>query len=75
MHAEIKTHAMKLIKLSLDEMEKKLTRKEMKKIMAGIADCQLYGQHCDTGQAINCCTGLSCIDFKCTIKPSDQREK
>lgn len=65
---------MKLEKLGIATMQRELTRAEMKKIMAGIADCQNYGERCDPEQQLNCCSGLSCINGKCGLKPSAPEE-
>lgn len=66
---------MQLKKLNILNIKRSLTREEMKKIMAGIADCQNYGEHCDTEQQLNCCSGLSCIDNKCDVPPAPEKSK
>lgn len=60
---------MKLEKLSFLAMQRELTRKEIKKIIAGVTDCQHYGQRCDQGQQLNSCSGL-CINNSCGMKLS-----
>jgi hypothetical protein len=31
-------------------------------------DCQSHGQSCATSQALNCCNGLICADYKCAYR-------
>jgi hypothetical protein len=55
-------------KMSLANIQGKLSRAEMKSIMAGSGACQSYGEACNSATALNCCTGLVCADFKCRHK-------
>lgn len=64
---------MKLEKLSYAGMKRELTPKERKKIMAGINDCQNYGEPCDPEKQLNCCNGLVCINGRCGL-PSELEE-
>ena len=47
-----------------------LTRKQMKNVLGGSTapGCQLYGQSCNSGTALNCCSGLVCADHICLHK-------
>lgn len=54
---------------------KKLSKEEMKHIMGGVyegdkgdGDCQERGNVCNSGTALNCCSGLVCAEFECQIK-------
>ncbi len=59
---------MKTKKLSLANIEGKLSRAEMKNIMAGSGgDCQGFDQQCSTINHLNCCTGYTCANFKCAV--------
>ncbi|MGN7823611.1 hypothetical protein HGH92_27350 [Chitinophaga varians] len=57
-----------LKKLNFRQMKQALTPEEMKKIMAGIPDCQVHAAHCDTESALNCCSGLYCEGNVCVVK-------
>ena len=60
---------MKTTKMSLANIQGKLSRAEMKNIMAGSGgDCQTHGQSCATDRQLNCCNGLVCADYKCAYK-------
>lgn len=48
-------------KMSLANIQGKLSREEMKKIMAGSGDCCLSEYSWDCSSAKPCCTGLNCV--------------
>lgn len=54
-------------KMSLANIQGKLSRAEMKNIMAGSGNCQGYDQACSTINHLNCCTDYTCANFKCQI--------
>jgi hypothetical protein len=59
---------MKTTKMSLANIQGKLSRTEMKNIMAGSGgggNCQNHGDRCATHEELNCCSGLICADYKC----------
>lgn len=57
---------MKTTKMSLNNIQGKLNRTEMKKIMAGSeAPCRTIGSPCNVQQHIICCPALVCVDFRC----------
>jgi len=65
---------MKTTKLSLANIREKLSKEQMKQILAGTdKDCQYQGDPCcqlnptPCGGIFNCCTGLACVDNTCGI--------
>lgn len=57
---------MKTKKMSLANIQGKLSRTEMKNIMAGSGDgCQGLGKACDSIYHVNCFTGYVCATNKC----------
>jgi len=52
-------------KMSLANIQGKLSRAEMKNIMAGSGGCQDLGQKCDSIYHVNCCTGYVCASYTC----------
>ncbi len=61
---------MKTTKMSLANIQGKLSRAEMKNIMAGSGDCQSRGSNCSSATHLNCCSGLVCAEFKCKLATS-----
>ncbi len=59
---------MKTTKMSLANIQGKLSRNEMKNIMAGSGNCQDHGQSCNSSVTLNCCSGLVCADYRCAYK-------
>ncbi len=58
---------MKTTKMSLANIQGKLSRAEMKNIMAGSGNCRELNQSCSTLLHLNCCTGLTCTTQGCKI--------
>lgn len=58
---------MKTQKMSLANIQGKLSRAEMKNIMAGSSSCQTVNQRCSSLISLNCCTGLTCTTEGCKI--------
>lgn len=58
---------MKRQKMSLDNIQGKLSRAEMKNIMAGTGSCQEKNQRCSTALTLNCCSGLTCTTEGCKV--------
>jgi len=56
---------MKTQKMNFANIQGKLSKNEMAKIMAGSGSCGGDGAACDTSKQINCCNGLRCTDFRC----------
>ncbi len=55
--------------MSLANIQGKLSRAEMKKIMAGSGgNCQAHNESCNSNLTLNCCSGLICADYKCQYK-------
>lgn len=52
-------------KMSLENIKGKLSRAEMKNIMAGSGDCQNKDQACSSILHVNCCSGLTCTTEGC----------
>ncbi|NLR68050.1 hypothetical protein HGH92_27340 [Chitinophaga varians] len=50
---------------TLSITQQAMDREAMKKIRAAVADCQRYGEACNTEQQLNCCSGLYCVDAVC----------
>lgn len=58
---------MKTRKMSIANIQGKLSRAEMKNVMAGsgVDNCQHQGQGCSSIYHVNCCTGLVCASKTC----------
>lgn len=65
---------MKAKTMNLSDLQGKLSREEMKNVMAGNSGdesdggdkpCQEHGDDCTTAHQLNCCNGLVCADYKC----------
>ncbi|ADQ17097.1 hypothetical protein Lbys_1379 [Leadbetterella byssophila DSM 17132] len=52
-------------KMNFANLQGKLGRDEMSKIMAGSGNCQANNQSCSTANQLNCCSGLQCTNYKC----------
>ncbi len=61
---------MEVKKMSLANIQGKLSRAEMKNIMAGreIIDCKNEWDACSTVNGDKCCEGLVCANYLCQIK-------